>query len=360
LVTDVPNLPRTIHEIETPAVLIDIERADANITRAQAEADRHGLKLRPHIKTHKLPCFAKKQIDAGAAGITCQKIGEAEVMAQAGLVDIFLPYNILGRAKLERLSTLHRQVTLSVTTDSSKTLAGLAATFTDTGHPLKVLVECDTGMGRCGVQTVAEAVELAKEIDRAPGLAFGGLMTYPAAGYAREADAWLVAGRAALLSCGLPCEIVSSGGTPDIWRAGDTKVVTEYRPGTYIYLDRYQVAKGVGTNEDCALTVLSTVVSHPIATRAILDAGSKALSSDTLGLPEFGELVGIPGALVTALGEEHGTVTLSGEARLKIGQRVRVLPDHACVVTNLFDTVHLISGETVLDILPVAARGRVT
>jgi D-serine deaminase-like pyridoxal phosphate-dependent protein len=358
-VTDVPT-PCTIHDIETPAVIIDVDRADANIARAQADADKHGLKLRPHIKTHKLPHFAKKQVAAGAVGITCQKIGEAEVMAEAGLSDIFLPYNILGRAKLERLLALHDQVTLSVTADSADTIAGLAATFADTGHRLNVLIECDTGMGRCGVQTSAEALELARLIDGASGLSFGGLMTYPAPGLARETDAWLIDARDLLKSAGLDCETISSGGTPDIWRAGDSKVATEYRPGTYIYLDRYQVAKGVGTNDQCALTVLSTVVSHPTPTRAILDAGSKALSSDTLGLPDFGELVGIPGALVTGLSEEHGKVTLSGEARLAIGQRVRVLPDHACVVSNLFDMVHLVSGETVVDILPVAARGRVT
>ncbi|WP_149759020.1 D-TA family PLP-dependent enzyme [Neomesorhizobium albiziae] len=352
--------PRTIHDIETPAVIIDVDRADANIVRAQADADKHRLKLRPHIKTHKLPHFAKKQVAAGAVGITCQKIGEAEVMAEAGLSDIFLPYNILGRAKLDRLFALHGQVTLSVTADSLDTIAGLSATFTDTGHRLKVLVECDTGMGRCGVQTSTEALALARQIDGASGLSFGGLMTYPAPGLSRETDAWLIDARDLLKSAGLDCETISSGGTPDIWRAGDTKVATEYRPGTYIYLDRYQVAKGVGTNDDCALTVLSTVVSHPTPTRAILDAGSKALSSDTLGLPDFGELVGIPGALVTGLSEEHGNVTLSGEARLAIGQRVRVLPDHACVVSNLFDMVHLVSGETVVDILPVAARGRVT
>ncbi len=195
-------------------------------------------------------------------------------------------------------------------------MPGLAATFTDAGHRLKVLVECDTGMGRCGVQTNAEALDLARQIDRASGLSFGGLMTYPAAGRAGEADRWLIEARDVLKAAGLDCDVISSGGTPDIWRAGDTKVVTEYRPGTYIYLDRYQVAKGVGGNDDCALTVLSTVVSHPTPTRAILDAGSKALSSDTLGLPDFGELIGVPGALVTGLSEEHGTVTLNGEAKL--------------------------------------------
>ncbi|TIS02146.1 MAG: D-TA family PLP-dependent enzyme [Mesorhizobium sp.] len=331
----------SIDDLDTPAILIDAARAEANIAKAQAHADRHGLKLRPHIKTHKLPYWAKKQVAAGAVGITCQKIGEAEVMADAGLEDIFLPYNILGRAKLERLKALHGRVALSVTADSHETLAGLAATFTDTGHPLPVLVECDTGMGRCGVQSPAEAVALAKVIDQAKGLTFGGLMTYPT-----------------LAAAGLECRRISSGGTPDMWRSGEDSVVTEYRPGTYIYLDRYQVAKGVGTLDDCALTVLATVVSHPTPFRAILDSGSKALSSDTLGLPDFGELLGVPSARVTGLSEEHGNVTLSDGGALRIGERVRVVPDHCCVVTNLFDQVHLIDGDKVLETLPVAARGK--
>ncbi|RWA62082.1 D-TA family PLP-dependent enzyme [Mesorhizobium sp.] len=348
----------SIDDLDTPAILIDAARAEANIRKAQAHADRHGLKLRPHIKTHKLPYWAKKQVAAGAVGITCQKIGEAEVMADAGLTDIFLPYNILGRTKLERLKALHGRVTLSVTADSKETLEGLAATFADAGHALQVLVECDTGMGRCGVQTAAEALALAKAVDSAKGLTFGGLMTYPAAGKQAEAETWLAGAKQALAAAGLECQRISSGGTPDMWRSGDDSVVTEYRPGTYIYLDRYQVAKGVGRLDDCALTVLATVVSHPTPTRAILDSGSKALSSDTLGLADFGELLGMPGARVTGLSEEHGNVTLSGDAKLRIGERVRVVPDHCCVVTNLFDQVHLIDGDKVLETLPVAARGR--
>ncbi len=354
------NRPRTVEEIDTPAVLVDLDRAESNIARAQAQADAGGVALRPHIKTHKLPFFAKKQVAAGAAGITCQKIGEAEVMADAGLADIFLPYNILGRAKLERLLALHRRITLSVTADSATTIAGLAGTFGDPGHRLKVLIECDTGGGRCGVQTAHEALELAKQIDAAAGLSFGGLMTYPAPGAPHAAEAWLAQARDALQKAGLACETVSSGGTPDMWRRPEAGVVTEYRPGTYIYMDRYQVAKGAATAEDCALTVLATVVSHPTPGRAILDTGSKALSSDTLGLSDYGELLGVPGARVTGLSEEHGKVELSGEGQLTIGQRVRVLPDHACVVTNLFDEVHLISGDRVVDILPVAARGRLS
>lgn len=352
--------PRTIDEIDTPAVLIDIDRVERNIARAQAAADAAGVKLRPHIKTHKLPLFARKQVEAGAAGITCQKIGEAEVMADAGLTDIFLPYNILGKAKLERLKALHGRVMLSVTADSATTIDGLAETFRDSAHPLRVLIECDTGGGRCGVQTKDEALALARRIDAAPGLSFGGLMTFPAPGKAAEAEAWLTAARDLLAENGLACETITSGGTPDMWRRPQGDVVTEYRPGTYIYMDRYQVAKGAATLDDCAATVLATVVSKPTPTRAILDAGSKALTSDTLGLPDYAELIEEPGAKVVGLSEEHGKVELPEGSKVKVGDRVRVLPDHICPVINLFDQVYLISGDRVVDILPVAARGRLS
>jgi D-serine deaminase-like pyridoxal phosphate-dependent protein len=350
--------PKTINDIDTPAVLIDLDRAMANIARAQAHADAHGIKLRPHIKTHKLPFFAKKQVEAGAVGITCQKLGEAEVMADAGLTDIFLPYNILGEAKLARLIALHRRIQISITVDNQVSLAGLAGAFTDKTNPLKVLIECDTGMGRCGVQSPGEALALAQKIAAADGLRFGGLMTYPAAGGYAAAQDWLGKAVALLGQSGLTCATVSSGGTPDLWHSGNMSVITEYRPGTYIYLDRYQVAQGVGTFDDCALTVLATIVSRPTADRAIVDAGSKALTSDTLGMTGFGVLPDHPAALVTGLSEEHGTLALNGTV-LNVGDRIRILPNHACVVSNLFDEVHLISGDKVIDILPVAARGRV-
>jgi len=168
----------TIADLDTPTVLIDIDRVEANLQRAQAHATEQGYALRPHIKTHKLPRFAKRQIELGAVGITAQKLGEAEVMADAGIADIFLPYNILGPRKLARLKALNERVTLSVTADSPDTLFGYAATFTS-GKPLTVLIECDSGGGRCGVQTPAQALALARQIALAPGLRFGGLMTYP-------------------------------------------------------------------------------------------------------------------------------------------------------------------------------------
>ncbi|KFC70673.1 D-threonine aldolase [Devosia sp. LC5] len=349
-----------IAELDTPAVLIDLDRVEANLKRVQDYADAHGLKLRPHIKTHKLPRFAKRAIELGAVGITVQKLGEAEVMADAGITEIFLPYNIIGPAKLARLKALTARINIAVTADSAETVAGLSATFAGSTKPLTVLVECDTGMGRCGVQSPAEAVALAQIIAAAPGLHFGGLMTYPAAGQVEANAKWLADAKAALIAANLSPEVISNGGTPDIWRAHEVKTATEHRPGTYIYMDRFQVAKNVGSFADCALTVLATVVSRPTENRAIIDAGSKALTSDTLGMTGFGLIEAYPDAVITGLSEEHGTIDLSNcPTKPAIGEKLRIIPNHACVVSNLFDTVTLISGNQVLETVHVDARGRV-
>ncbi|GGA49567.1 alanine racemase [Pelagibacterium lentulum] len=348
-----------IEDIQTPAVLIDLDKVEANLKRAQDYADSHSLPLRPHIKTHKLPRFAKRQIELGAQGITCQKISEAEVMADHGITDIFLPYNILGQAKLERLVALARRTQLRVTADSVQTIDGLSEAFEKAGLALEVLVECDTGMGRCGVPDHETLVTLARHIDASPALTFSGIMTYPAAGQLDKCAQWLERAVNVLTESGLPPKIVSNGGTPDFWSAHVVEAATEHRPGTYIYLDRYQVAAGVGTLEDCALTVLATVVSHPTPDRAVIDAGSKALTSDTLGMDGFGHVVGIEGAAVKSLSEEHGVLTLSGSAALEIGQRIEIIPNHACVVSNLFDSVYLVSNGEIVAKEPVAARGKV-
>lgn len=349
-----------ITAIDTPAVLIDIDRVEANLVRAQAYADQHGLPLRPHIKTHKLPRFAKRAIALGAIGITVQKLGEAEVMADAGITDIFLPYNILGAEKLARLRALNERVTIAVTADSTITVDGLAATFANAGKPLHVLVECDTGMGRCGVQSPAEAVQLAQYIAAAPGLVFDGLMTYPAAGQVEANAAWLVSARDALIAAGQPARVISNGGSPDLWRAHEVTAATEHRPGTYIYMDRFQVAKGVGSFADCALSVLATIVSRPTENRAIIDAGSKALTSDTLGMDGYGLIEACPGAVITGLSEEHGHIDLTNcPQKPAIGDKIRIIPNHACVVSNLFDEVNLISDGKLVERVKVAARGRV-
>jgi D-serine deaminase-like pyridoxal phosphate-dependent protein len=346
-----------IADLDTPSVLIDIDRVEANLRRAQAHADKEGYALRPHIKTHKLPRFAKRQVELGAVGITVQKLGEAEVMADAGLNDIFLPYNILGPKKLARLKALNDRVTLAVTADSPDTVAGYAATFTS-GKPLTVLVECDSGGGRCGVQTPAQALALARQIELAPGLRFGGLMTYPPLHGVDKSNAWISDALAVFQQAGIVVSKVSSGNSPDMWAPGGGPV-TERRPGTYIYYDRFQVQEKAAGLDDCALTVLVTVVSRPTATRVVIDAGSKSLTSDLLNMTGYGLVMGTE-LTVKGLSEEHGVIEMPVASDWpRIGDRLRIIPNHACVISNLFDTVNLISGDGVKETVPVAARGRV-
>jgi D-serine deaminase-like pyridoxal phosphate-dependent protein len=346
-------------DLDTPAVVVDRRIVESNLRRAQDYADRHGFKLRPHIKTHKLALFARRQLELGAVGITCQKIGEAEVMAEAGIGDIFIPYNILGAEKLERLWRLHQRLAVSVTADSAAAVEGYLRRFADEGHPLPVLVECDTGANRCGVQDPGAANELATFIDSKPGLRFAGLMTYPPRGRTRDVNAWLTEARDRITGSGLPVEIISNGGTPDFYAAANVAAATEHRPGTYIYSDRMQVGFGVGTIADCAFTVLATVVSMPTPTRMVLDAGSKALAADQCAAPGHGHIVEYPQAVVKSLSEEHAVVDLAEcPARPKIGDKVRIVPNHVCVVTNLFDFVHLAEDGKVIARLPVRARGK--
>jgi D-serine deaminase-like pyridoxal phosphate-dependent protein len=282
-------------------------------------------------------------------------------MADAGITDIFLPYNILGEPKLKRLLALAGRASIKVVADSTTTIDGYSRAFAGSGLTLPVLVECDTGGGRVGVQTPEEAVALAKRIAGFDGLQFAGLMTYPAKGMAAQANAWLERATALLQEAGLPPKIVSTGGTPDIWRSGENSAATEYRPGTYIYLDRFQVQEGVGSFGDCALTVLATVVSRPTDTRAVLDTGSKSLTSDTLGLQGFGLIIEYPEAAIVSLSEEHGVVDLTNSsAKPQVGEMVRIIPNHVCPVSNLFDEVTLVRGDDVVETVPVAARGKVS
>ncbi len=347
-------------ECETPALVIDEAKALRNIARFQAHCDRNGLKLRPHVKTHKSVRFARAQVAAGAVGITCQKIGEAEVMAACGMDDILITYNIVGEAKLDRLRALAGRVkSLSVTADSTAVIEGLAAAFKTAPRPVHVLVECDTGGRRCGVRTPEAAVELARTIAACPGLGFGGLMTFPAIAGQRRVTDFMHAAKAGIEAHGLRCAEVSSGGSPDMWHADSGGVLTEYRAGTYVFNDRSLVARGTCAWSDCAAHVVATVVSVPAETRAIIDAGSKVLTSDLLGLDGFGHIIGRPGMRITGLSEEHGVVRCDPDDRLRVGNRVRIIPNHVCVVTNMLDFAWLQREGDELAVLPIDARGKV-
>lgn len=350
----------SVNSIPTPAFVVDSAIVQRNIAAFQAHCDKEGLSLRPHIKTHKSIQFAKAQLDAGAIGITCQKISEAEAMVADGIDDILITYNIIGHDKLERLRALFERVgSLSVVADNSFVVQGLAETFRNAAHPLTVLVECDTGAGRCGVQTSQAAVDLAEEITAASGLIFGGLMTYPAVNGAKEAAHFLRETKHLLDGKGLACPVISSGGSPDMWAAQTAGIVTEYRIGTYIYNDRSLVKLKTCSWDDCAGKVLATVVSTPTPGRAIIDAGSKALTSDLLGCEGYGHVVGHPEISIDALSEEHGTMTVDPNNPLRIGERIKIVPNHVCVVTNMFDEIWIEREDGHCEKLAIDARGTV-
>ncbi|QEW17949.1 D-threonine aldolase [Marinibacterium anthonyi] len=354
-----PGTP--LSDIVTPVPVIDEARLAGNIARVQDYMDSIGRGFRPHIKTHKLPEVAALQLAAGAVGVNCQKVTEAEVFADAGIEDILITYNILGPVRLARLKALNARVPkLSVTADNGVVVAGLAATF-GADRPLTVLVECDTSGARCGVQTPAQAVELALRIAAAGGLRFGGVMTYPAPGKAAQVEAFLGETLRLLGERRMECPVVSVGGTPDLFLSHEIASATEHRAGTCVYNDRSMVRAGHAGAEHCAMHVLTTVVSRPTEDRAILDAGSKSLTSDLLGFQDYGAIEGYPGARIVGLSEEHGTVDLSGVEgdRPQVGDVLRVVPNHTCVVTNLFDRMIFHDGDKVTRVLDVAARGKV-
>lgn len=345
-----------IDQLESPAAVVDLDKLSANIRRLQNYLDEHGIANRPHIKTHKIAEIAHMQVDAGAVGITCQKLGEAEVMAQAGIKDIFLPYNLLGPAKLERLMHLARRVRISVTGDSDVTVRGYADAAKGAGLTLPVLVEFDTGLGRCGVQTPQEAADLARLIARSSHLHFGGLMTYPSN---EQTDGFVAETRRLLAGDGIPVETVSAGGSPVMWQAHTHKEVTEHRAGTYVYGDRAMIHSGVMSQEEVAFHVIATVVSRPTGERAVLDTGSKALSSDgARGATGFGLILEYPDAVIERLNEEHGWVSLSASARKpEIGERVTLIVNHCCVANNLFNEIVGHRNGQVEVVWPVSARG---
>ncbi len=349
-----------LSDIDTPAVVIDFNIVRSNIRSFQNYCDSIGLNLRPHIKTHKIPMFARMQIEEGAVGITCQKISEAESMiSSGGIEDVLITYNILGETKLKKLLTLSQKVRLSVVADNLKCIQGLSNRFANSGNIVRVLIECDTGAMRCGVVSPSEALDLAKAIKRLPGIEFDGLMTYPPPSAIPKVNEFLLQTKRLLEFNNISVPNISVGGSPDMWNAHKLPVATEYRIGTYIYNDRSLVERGTCTEKDCALTVLATVVSTPTTDRAVIDAGSKVLTSDLSNLNGYGYIVGYPNLTISSLSEEHGCVRNEGPTGLQVGQKIEIIPNHACVVTNMFDYVMLKRKEKVFSKQKVTARGKV-
>jgi D-serine deaminase-like pyridoxal phosphate-dependent protein len=355
-----PLAARIARDYGTPCAVIDMDKVERNIARVQAACDAAGVANRPHIKTHKSPLIAKMQVEAGAKGITCQKIGEAEVMAETGIDDILISYNLLGEEKMARLGALQAKASMTVAADNPTVIAGLPKAAEISGRPLSVVVECDTGRKRAGVETPAEAIALARQIAQAKGLIFTGFMLYPTETGWTEAQQFYDEALAGVRELGLDASMVSTGGSPNLKNLGKLKGATEHRPGTYIYNDRMQVAAGVAGLDDCALNIYSTVVSRAAAERGILDAGSKTLTSDSGGgMDGYGLILEHPEAKIARFAEEHGFLDLSrSNTRPNVGDVVRIVPNHVCVVVNMMDEVVMVRGEEIVGVLPVAARGK--
>ncbi|WP_315714431.1 MULTISPECIES: D-TA family PLP-dependent enzyme [unclassified Bradyrhizobium] len=354
-----PLAARIAREYGTPCAVIDMDRVERNIARIQAQCEAAGVANRPHIKTHKSPVLAKLQIEAGAQGITCQKIGEAEIMAGAGIDNILISYNLIGEEKMARLAALQAKADMTVAADNATVIAGLPQAAKQSGRTLSVVVECDTGRKRAGVETPTEAIQLARQIAASDGLRFAGFMLYPTETGWDETQRFYDEALAGVRADGLDAAIVSTGGSPNLKNLGKLKGATEHRPGTYIYNDRMQVAAGVATWDDCALHIYSTVVSRAAPERGILDAGSKTLTTDTGGLDGHGLILEHPEAKIARFAEEHGFLDLSrSNTRPNVGDVVRIIPNHVCVVVNMMDEVVMVRGEEILGTLPVAARGK--
>lgn len=348
----------TIESLDTPIPTVDLDAVERNIARLQGYCDEHGLAFRPHIKTHKLPAIAHMQIGAGAVGITCQKIGEAEVMERSGVKDILITFPLLGASKAERLAALASEISISVAADSAEVARTLSPALEAAGAEAGFLVELDGGFNRTGVQTARAAAELAEVVASLPGLRFDGLMTYPTL---PETGPKLRAAIDEISARGLDVRVVSSGGTPTFFTNHEVPEITEVRAGTYIYGDRSCIANGMVPLEDCALRIRSTVVSRPTAERAILDSGSKTLTNDPAEVSGEGRglIVEYPDAALYQLHEEHGFVDLSRcERRPEVGEVVTIIPNHACGTTNVHDEVVAHRKGRIVGTWPVAARGK--
>jgi D-serine deaminase-like pyridoxal phosphate-dependent protein len=348
----------------------------------QQAVSGHGKTLRPHAKTHKSPVIARQQLEAGASGICCAKLGEAEVFAAAGIDDIRLPYPV-HPSNAPRVLALLDRVRLSIIVDDAEVARGWSVALARAGRVLDVLVKIDVGFHRCGVDPAGPSAQtLIRQVAEAPGLRLRGILSHAGHGYQAHSDSELAdiaAAEGELLHGvadaatrqGIALDEISVGATPTARFSCTLEGITEMRPGNYVYLDRTQVALGSGRIDDCALTVLARVVSKPAVDRLVLDCGSKTLTSDLARgytpQPGYGAVLADleSGALdesllVERLSEEHATVRVTtGSTCLRPGDVARILPNHSCVVSNLVDEIRLVEGLTLVQTLPVAARGQI-
>ena len=361
-----------IADLETPAVVVDLDVMERNLSRMADYCRSHNLRLRPHTKSHKIPELAKRQLAHAAHGITVAKIGEAEVMLDAGITDMLIAYPIVGTRKAERLAELATRAQVTVSLDSVDVARAISEAARKRDALVDILVELDVGFHRCGVGNEDAVLAVAREVAELPGLQFKGLMFYPGhlqvlekerAELRTDVNDFLARALSKLEDAGLPAQVVSGGSTPTAREGHLFHGVNEIRPGMYIFNDRNMMGIGVAGLEDCALSVVTTVVSTSVPGRAIVDAGSKSLSSDRhlAGDGEgFGMVKTDSDAELQQLSEEHGHLNISRSTRsYRVGERLAIIPNHVCSTVNMHDQIYGVRGERVEAVWEVAGRGKV-
>jgi len=371
-----PGSVESVSTLDTPSLLVDLDRLERNIARWQLAADTAGVHLRPHIKTHKSVALAAMQRDAGAHGIAVAKVGEAEVFADAGFEDIAIAYPVVGETKWQRIARLAQHAKITLNVDSATAAAGISAAASAAGVTVHLQIDLDSGFGRCGVPAgnAAAQIALARLIEDLPGVELDGVTTHRglffpgAAEMSREVAGAhegqiVVAAAERLRAAGFEVREVTAGGS--LTGAGVATVdgVTEVRAGTYVFNDLMQIALGAATHDDLALTVLATVVSVTGEDTATIDCGSKTFAGDSgvvggsgLKLRGLGECVERD-VVVERMTEEHGLVR-SFDGPLTIGERLTFVPVHACTCVNLAERLHVVRGDEIQHTWPVDARGR--
>ena len=361
-----------ISELETPAVVVDLDVMDQNLSRIASYCRQHQILLRPHTKTHKIPALAKRQIASGAIGITVSKLGEAEVMLDAGITDMLIAYPIVGNAKTTRLAKIAEQAKITVALDSDEAARGVSAAAMRQGSRIGVLVEMDVGFGRCGLGNEKDLLALAQMITTLPALEFKGLMFFPGhfsvgpeerSVLRTKVNDFLDRSLETFQRASLPLAIVSGGSTPTAYESDLFHGLNEVRPGMYIFNDRNTVAISAASLSDCALSVLVTVVSTAVPGHAIVDGGSKTFSSDRFqgeGGNGFGLVKEDHSAVIERLSEEHGHLNIErSERRYRVGERLSIIPNHVCTAINLHDEIYGVRGDQVETSWRVAGRGKV-
>jgi D-serine deaminase-like pyridoxal phosphate-dependent protein len=360
--------------IDTPSLLVDIDILTNNIKTMQNLVKGTNIKLRPHTKTHKCPKIAKMQLEEGACGITVAKLGEAEVMADNGIKDIFIAYPVFGELKKARLIKLLGKADIIISLDSFVVASFLSDVGKEISKKISILFEINTGLNRCGVEPDdPESMKLAKKISELPGVKIIGLMGYSGNIYmkpdrkSRNDEAFrqfkiLMDFKKKFQIQGIKTDVISTGSTLSAEYECKFDGLTELRPGTYIFNDRTQIAIGRSKINECAATILSTVVSTPVPDRVIIDAGSKSLASDILMgdiSNGFGSIKGRPDLIIEKINEEHGFMkSYNGKINLNIGDRLEIIPNHICTAVCNFDKIHITQNKLLIDEYEVSGRGK--